>query len=171
MDAFLMISGFVLLSLLLLCTGALMVVSPRRFAATCEAFTAAGNLPSLLPHSVKGALLQIRAFGVFLLAAGLVLISGTAGLIQNLLGQGRIGVAGTMSWLIVPAALGISAGYVILIYGSAWVANTFGKWLDHPLVPQEIIIALTWELRIAGLAFTLFGLGAASIWLKSLFGR
>lgn len=146
-----------------------MAVSPRRFAAACEAFTAAGNLPSLLPHSVKGALLQVRAFGVFLLAAGVVLISGTAGLVQNLLGQGRVGVAGGASWLIVPAALGISAGYVILIYGSEWVARTFGKWVDHPLVPQEIITALTWELRIAGLAFTLFGMGAASIWLRSIF--
>lgn len=171
MDTFLMVSGFVLLSMLLACTGLLMVASPRRFAAACEAFMAAGNLPSLLPQSVKRAVLQVRAMGVFLLAAGLLLVGGSAGFMQNLLALGRIGSAGRMDWLIVPAALGISAGYVILVYGSEWVARTFGAWMDHPLVPQEIIVTLTWELRIAGVAFTLFGLGAGATWLRSFLGR
>ena len=134
MDMFLMIGGFLLIALLLVGTGALMLRTPRRFAAACEAFTAAGNRPSLLPSA------------------------------------GMCGV-GQMDWLILPAALGISAGYVILVYGSAWVTHTFGKWLDHPLVPREIIVALTWELRIAGVAFTLFGLGATSLWIKSLLIR
>jgi hypothetical protein len=171
MDSFLMISAFVLLSMLLACTGVLMLLSPRRFAAACEAFTAAGNLPSLLPQSVKGALLQVRTVGCCFVGAGLILMGGTAGLTRSLLLPGGMEGVGKMYWLIVPAALGISAGYVILAYGTTWVENTFGKWFDHPLVPQEIIIALTWELRIAGVAFTLFGLGAISIWLRALIGR
>lgn len=171
MDMFLMISGFLLISVLLAGTGALMVWTPRRFAAACEAFTAAGNLPSLLPRSVNGALFQVRFFGVCFLAAGVLLVGGTTGVVRALLVPNAMNDVGQMNWLILPAALGIAAGYVILVYGSGWVARTFGKWLDHPLVPQEIIVALTWELRIAGVAFTLFGLGAASLWVKSLLIR
>ncbi|HVB33257.1 MAG TPA: hypothetical protein VNJ52_02605 [Patescibacteria group bacterium] len=168
MGSFLMICGFLVLSVLLACTGALMLLRPRQFAVACEAFAAAGNLPSVLPQSVKRAWFQIRAIGGFFLVAGLVLMSGTASLMQTLLGTSGIAADGKLYWLVVPAALGISAGYVILAYGSEWVAHTFGKWVDHPLVPQEITIALTWELRIAGGAFLLFGLGAGSMWLRSL---
>lgn len=75
----------------------------------------------------------------------------------------------SLNWLIVPGMLGIAAGYVILVYATEWVARTFGRWTDHPLVPQELIFALTWEIRIAGVAFTLFGLGAASTWLHAFF--
>lgn len=168
MGSFLMIFGVLLLSLLLVCTGGLMVFSPRRFAAACEAFAAAGNLPSLLPQSVRRAVFQVRAIGGCCLAAGLVMLSGTAGLAQVLLASSGINGTARPDWLVVPAALGVSAGYVILVYGSQWVARTFGAWVDHPLVPQEIVVALTWELRIAGVAFTLFGLGAVSIWVRSL---
>lgn len=171
MDIFLMICGFVLISMLLIGTGALMLATPRRFAAACEAFTAAGNLPSILPKSVKGALLQVRVFGVCFLAAGLVVVGGTAGAARNFLVSGAMYSAGQLDWLILPSVLGISAGYVILAYGSSWVARTFGKWLDHPLVPQEMIVVLTWGLRIAGVAFTLFGLGAGSMWIRFLIGR
>lgn len=170
MDSFLMIFGFLLLSVLLASTGVLMVLRPRRFAAACEAFAAAGNLPSLLPHGVKRALFQVRTVGVCLLGAGAILMTGTAGLVQTLMASQAVAAGGKLSWLVLPAALGISAGYVTLAYGTDWVARTFGKWMDHPLVPQEMIVALTWELRIAGVAFTLFGLGAGSMWLRSLFG-
>lgn len=170
MDSFLMIFGFVLLAVLLVATGILMVLRPGRFAAVCEAFAAAGNLPSLLPQSVSHALVQVRVVGGGCVLAGVVLMSGTAGLTQVLLGPHGIAAAGRLYWLVVPAALGLSAGYIILAYGSDWVTRTFGAWVDHPLVPQEIVAALTWELRIAGVAFILFGLGATSIWLKSLFG-
>ena len=170
MDSFLMIFGFLLLSVLLMGTGALMMFKPRRFAAACEAFAAAGNLPSLLPQSVRHAVFQVRAIGGCCLLAGVVLMTGTAGLAQTLLGSQGLAADGKLYWLIVPAALGISAGYVILVYGSDWVARTFGEWVDHPLVPQEMIVAMTWGLRIAGVAFMLFGLGATSLWLKSLFG-
>ncbi len=169
MGSFLMIFGFLLLAMLLVGTGALMVVKPRRFAAACEAFAAAGNLPSLLPHSVSHAVFQMRVIGGCSLMAGLFLMSGTVNVAQVMLGPQGIAAEGTLYWLIVPAALGISAGYVILAYGSEWVARTFGKWVDHPLVPQEMILALTWGLRIAGVAFMLFGLGASSIWVRSLF--
>jgi hypothetical protein len=163
----LMIAGFLLLSLLLAGTGAYMLVNPGRFAAACEAFAAAGNLPSLLPRSVKGALLQVRVFGILGLFCGFLLLVGTLGMMPTLMHTPE--GSSELNWLIVPAMIGVAAGYVILVYASEWVARVFGKWTDHPLVPQELIVALTWELRIAGIAFTLFGLGAASVWLKSLF--
>ena len=169
MDFFLMIAGFLLLSLLMLITGAYMLLSPGRFAAACEAFAAAGNLPSLLSRSVKGALFQVRAFGTFTLFAGFLLLGGTVGVMPVLMHTPR--GAAELDWLIVPAMLGVAAGYVILFYATEWVARVFGKWTDHPLVPQELIVALTWELRVAGVAFTLFGLGAASVWLKTLFAH
>jgi hypothetical protein len=164
-----MIFGFLLLTLLLVCTGGLMMISPGRFAATCEAFAAAGNLPSLLPQSVKRALLQVRVIGGCCVLAGIVLTGGAMGTLRALLAPAGIGLASKSSWLIVPAALGIAAGYGILAYGSDWVDRTFRAWADHPLVPQEIIVALTWEIRIAGVAFTLFGLGACSIWIRAIF--
>lgn len=167
MGFILMMTGFLLLSLLLAVTGAYMLINPGRFAAACEAFAAAGNLPSLLSRSVKGALFQVRAFGSFTLFGGFLLLVGTLGTMPVLM-RTPAG-SGELTWLIVPAMLGVAAGYVILVYASEWVAKVFGKWADHPLVPQELIVALTWELRIAGFAFTLFGLGAAAIWLRSLF--
>ena len=169
MDFFLMMTGFLLLSILLVFTGGYMIYSPGRFAAACEAFAAAGNLPSLLSRSVKGALLQVRIFGLCTLFGGFLLLAGTLGLIPLLMHSSR--GATDVNWLIVPAMLGIAAGYVILVYATEWVARVFGKWTDHPLVPQEVIVALNWEFRIAGLAFTLFGLGAASVWLRGLFGH
>lgn len=169
MGPFLMIFGFLLLAMLLVGTGALMVFKPRRFAAACEAFAAAGNLPSLLPQSVRQVVFQVRVIGFGCLVVGLVLMSGTASMAQTLLGQNNLAMEGALYWLVVPGALGIAAGYVILAYGSGWVAHTFGKWVDHPLVPQEMILALTWGLRIAGVAFMLFGLGASSFWLRSVF--
>lgn len=162
-----MTTGFLVLALLLVFTGAYMFFSPGRFAAACEAFAAAGNLPSLLSRSVKGALLQVRAFGVCSLFSGFLLLAGTIGIMPVLM-RARNDPA-SLDWLIVPAMLGISAGYVILVYATDWVKRTFGKWTDHPLVPQDLIVALTWEFRIAGIAFTLFGLGAASVWLRALF--
>jgi hypothetical protein len=169
MDFFLMMTGFLLLSILLVFTGAYMLYSPGRFAAACEAFAAAGNLPSLLSRSVKGALLQVRVFGGCSMFGGFLLLVGTLGLMPVLLHSS--GRSTDVNWLIVPAMLGIAAGYVILVYATEWVARVFGKWTDHPLVPQELIVALTWELRVAGFAFTLFGLGAASVWLKGIFGH
>jgi hypothetical protein len=168
MGFILMMTGFLLLSLLLAVTGAYMLVNPGRFAAACEAFAAAGNLPSLLSRSVKGALLQVRAFGMLTLFGGFLLLIGTLGMIPALM---RAPGSGELNWLIVPAMLGVAAGYVILLYASEWVTRVFGKWTDHPLVPQELIVALSWELRIAGFAFTLFGLGAAAVWLRSLLGH
>jgi hypothetical protein len=165
----LMLTGFLLISLLLAATGAYMLVNPGRFAAACEAFSAAGNLPSLLSRSVKGALLQVRILGMCTLLGGFLLLAGTLGMMPVLI-HAPIG-SGELNWLIVPAMLGVSAGYVILLYATEWVARVFGKWTDHPLVPQELIVALSWELRIAGVAFTLFGLGAAAVWLKSFFGH
>ncbi len=165
MDSYLMITGFTLLALLLLFTGGYMLASPRRFAAACEVFAAAGNLPSLLPRSVKSALFQVRAIGLFSLATGLILAAGTVQWMPYLVqaGSGQV----ELDWLIVPAMLGISAGYVILLYGGDWVTRKFLKVADHPLVPQDLIVALTWELRIAGVAFTLFGLGAGSVWFRT----
>jgi hypothetical protein len=170
MDAFMMLSGFLLLAVLLGFTGVCMLASPRRFAAVCEVFAEAGGLPSLLPRSVKGALLQVRAFGVcalvggFLLLAGSVELMGTPGAFHP--GPG----APKLYWMVVPAMLGISAGYVILVYGTEWLTRIFSKWMDHPLVPHDLVVAFTWELRVAGAAFTLFGLGATSLWLRSLLG-
>jgi hypothetical protein len=163
-----MLSGFLLLAILLGFTGVSMVASPRRFAVVCEVFAAAGGLPSLLPRSVKGAVLQVRAFGVGSLVSGLLLLAGSLQLMET---PGAFQPAAGMPklyWLVVPAMLGISAGYVILVYGTEWITRLFSKWLDHPLVPHEMIVAFTWELRIAGMAFTLFGLGATSLWLRSL---
>ena len=166
MDSYLMVTGFTLLSLLLVFTGGYMLASPRRFAAACEVFAAAGNLPSLLPRSVKSALFQVRAIGIFTLTTGLILASGTVRWMPYIIqaGSGQV----DLDWLIVPAVLGLSAGYVVLLYGSDWVVRKFRKLADHPLVPQDLILALTWELRIAGVAFTLFGLGAASVWFRTL---
>lgn len=168
MGSYFMILGFLALSLLLSVTGVWMLAGPRRFAAVCEVFAAGGNLPSFLPRSVKGALVQIRAFGLCSLAMGLVLAFGTVAMAPTLIraASGRV----TMYWLVFPAALGLSAGYVILFHASEWVTRTFDKWMDHPLVPQDLVFALTWELRIGGVAFSLFGLGAMALWLKSLLG-
>lgn len=170
MDAYLMLAGFVLLSVLLGFTGVYMLVSPRRFAVVCEVFAEAGGLPSLLPRSVKAALLQVRVFGVCALASGAILIggvldlSGTPGAFRLMSGMPKL------YWLILPATLGICAGYVILVYGSEWLSRLFSKWMEHPLVPQQMLVAFTWELRVAGVAFTLFGLGAMSLWLRSILG-
>ena len=169
MDFILMILGFVLLSLLLAVTGAYMFFNPGRFAAACEAFAAAGNLPSLLSKSVKGALIQVRVIGTCSLLGGFLLLVGTLGTMPTLMHTPE--GSNELNWMIVPAMIGVAAGYVILVYAAEWVARVFGKWTDHPLVPQELIVALTWELRVAGVAFTLFGLGAASVWLKSIFGH
>lgn len=166
MDSFLMIAGFLTLSLLLAVTGLWMLASPRRFAAVSEAFAAAGNLPSFLVRSVKGALFQIRVLGLGSFVLGTVLMGGTLSFASALAHATQSGPK--LYWLIVPAALGLSASYLILFYASEWVARTFQKWVDHPLVPQELILAFTWELRIAGVAFAFLGLGAMSIWLKSL---
>lgn len=168
MGPYLMIVGFLALSLLLAITGVWMLVGPRRFAAVCEVFAAGGNLPSILPRSVKGALVQIRAFGLCSLAIGLVLAAGTVALAPTLIHAASGNVK--LYWLVFPAALGLSAGYVILFHASEWVAKTFEKWVSHPLVPQDLVFALTWELRIGGIAFSLFGLGAMALWLKSLLG-
>lgn len=166
MDSYMMIAGFLVLGLLLSLTGFWMVVGPRRFAAVCEAFVAAGNLPSILPRSVKTALLEIRAFGFLSLMLGVMLAGATVDIAPMLIHATHSGTR--LYWLIVPAALGLSAGYLILLYASEWVAKTFEKWAEHPLVPQDLVYALTWELRIAGIAFTLFGLGAMSLWLRFL---
>lgn len=163
-----MLSGFMLLSLLLGFTGIYMLASPRRFAVVCEVFAEAGGLPSLLPRSVKTALLQVRVFGLCSVASGLILLGGAGELMTA---PSVFRIAGGMPklyWLIVPAMIGISAGYVILVYGSDWLERLFAKWMDHPLVPQQMIVAFTWELRVAGVAFTLFGLGAMSLWLRSM---
>jgi hypothetical protein len=166
MDSYMMIAGFLVLAVLLSLTGFWMLVGPRRFAAVCEAFVVAGNLPSFLPKSVKTALLEIRAFGFLSLTLGVMLAGATVDMAPALLHATESGAR--LYWLAVPAALGLSAGYVILFYASEWVAKTFEKWLEHPLVPQDLVYALTWELRIAGFAFTLFGLGAMSLWLRFL---
>lgn len=170
MDAFMMLSGFLLLAALLGFTGGCMLASPRRFAAVCEVFAEAGGLPSLLPRSVKGALLQVRAFGVCTLVGGFLLLAGSIQLVATP-GMFQLGHGGPkLYWMILPAMLGISAGYVILVYGTEWLARIFAKWLDHPLVPHELVVAFTWELRVAGIAFTLFGLGATSVWVRSILG-
>ncbi len=166
MDSFLMVAGFLTLALLLAVTGLWMLVSPRRFAAVSEAFAAAGNLPSFLLRSVKGALLQIRVLGLFSFVLGTVLMGSTVGFASAVVDATRSGPK--LYWLIVPASLGLAASYLILFYACEWVVRTFQKWVDHPLVPQELILAFTWELRIAGVAFGFLGLGAMSIWLKSL---
>lgn len=166
MDSYMVIAGFLALSLMLTVTGFWMLSGPRRFAAVCEAFASAGNLPSFLPRSVKGAVLEIRAFGLLSALMGILLTAGTVRLAPVLINATQNGIR--LYWLIVPAALGLSAGYVILFYASNWVDRTFERWMNHPLVPQDLVWALTWELRIAGVAFTLFGLGAASIWLRAI---
>jgi hypothetical protein len=168
MGSYLMIVGFLALSLLLAITGVWMLAGPRRFAAVCEVFAAGGNLPSFLPRSVKGALAQIRVLGLCGLAMGLALAAGTVAWSPTLI-QAASGTV-KLYWLVFPAALGLSAGYVILFHASDWVVRTFQRWMDHPLVPQDLVFALTWELRIGGVAFSLFGLGAMAIWLKSLLG-
>jgi hypothetical protein len=170
MDSIMVLSAFLLLALVLGFTGICMMFSPRRFAVVCEVFAEAGGLPSVLPRSVKSALMQVRGFGACLLASSGILFA-EALYLMGVPSQVRAAEAGgRLYWLIVPAMLGISAGYVILAYGSEWVGRTFAKWMDHPLVPRELVHTLTWEMRIAGAAFTLFGLGASSIWLKSMLG-
>lgn len=117
---------------------------------------------------VKGALLEIRAFGCISVLLGIFLMGATVSLTPFLIHATETGVK--LYWLVVPSALGISAGYVILFYATEWVERTFERWVDHPLVPQDLIWALVWELRISGIAFTLFGLGAASVWLRAILG-
>ncbi|HEV2388952.1 MAG TPA: hypothetical protein VGS20_17050 [Candidatus Acidoferrales bacterium] len=170
MDSIMVFAAILLLAIVLGFTGVCMIYSPRRFAVVCEVFAAAGGLPSLLPRSVKSALLQVRTFGVCLLVSGTIL-TAEAFYLMGVPSQLRAAeIGGKLYWLIFPAMLGISAGYVILAYGSEWVGAIFGKWVDHPMVPRELVYTITWEMRLAGTAFTLFGLGAASIWLKSMLG-
>lgn len=170
MDSIMVLAAFLLLAVVLGFTGICMICSPRRFAVVCEVFAAAGGFPSMLPRSVKSAVLQVRSFGACLLTSGAILLAEAFYLMGVPAELRSAEVGGRLYWLIFPAMLGISAGYLILAYGSEWVGQTFGKWVDHPMVPRELVYTLTWEMRIAGAAFTLFGLGAASIWLKSMLG-
>ena len=166
--SWLIVLGFAVLTLLLYLVGTYLVWMPRQCAVLAEVFAASGNLPSLIPRSVRGAILQMRLLGLMFLTSALLIIR-----LAITPQWAHIVFAPTLSvpnpnWLIFPSLLTVLAGDVVLFDVASWVAHTLDFWLDHPLVPRRMIPALTWAFRMAGMALFLFGAGLFWVWLGAL---
>lgn len=160
--------GFAVLTLLLYLVGTYLVWMPRQCAVLAEVFAASGNFPSLVPRSVRGAILQMRLLGLMFLSAGLLIIRLAVTPQWH-----QILFAPTLSlpdpnWLIFPSLLTVLAGDIVLFDAAEWVAHTLDYWVDHPLVPRRMIPAFAGAFRLAGIALFLFGAGLFWIWLGAL---
>jgi hypothetical protein len=166
--SWLMIAGFVLLTLLLYLSGVYMLWMPRQCAVLCEVFAASGNFPSLIPRSVRAAVLGIRLIGFFFLSCALLIINQALTPQWDQLILGSASSVPNPSWLIFPSLLAILAGYVLAMEVPPWVVRTLDFWIDHPLVPRQMIPAFPWALRLAGTTLILFGAGVFWFWLGTV---
>jgi hypothetical protein len=166
--AWLVVVAFSLLTLLLYLVGVYMVWMPRQCAVLAEVFAASGNLPSLIPRSVRAAIFQMRLMGVLMLASA-VFLAGSALTpmgIQMLFGTAT--AIPNPNWLVFPALLMILAGDIVMFDVGSWVAHTLDFWIDHPLVPRRMIPAMQWATRLTGVAIFLFGAGIFWVWLGTM---
>jgi hypothetical protein len=166
--SWLVVIAFALFTLLLYFIGTYMVWMPRQCAVLAEVFAASGNFPSLLPRSVRAAVLEMRVLGLIFLSMALFCINLAVTSPWNHVMFNAASAVSNPNWLVFPALLAILAGDVVLFDVSGWVAHTLDFWLDHPLVPRRLIPALIWAFRLAGMAIFLFGAGIFWLWLGML---
>lgn len=164
----LLVLSFALFTLLLYLVGTYLVWMPRQCAVLAEVFAASGNLPSLLPRSVRAAVMELRLLGLLLISSALFCIKLA---MTPQWGNVMFGAATDVqnpNWLVFPALLAVLAGDVVLFDVADWVARTLDFWMDHPLVPRRMIPALTWTFRLTGITLFLFGAGLFWFWLGKL---
>ncbi len=166
--SWLVIFAFALFTLLLYLVGTYLVWMPRQCAVLAEVFSASGNFPSLLPRSVRAAVVEIRMLGLIMLSGAffcikLALTPQWSHMMFDVAAQ-----IPNPNWLVFPAMLAVLAGDMVLFDVSRWVARTLDYWIDHPLVPRKMIPAFTWAFRVAGMAIFLFGAGIFWVWLGTL---
>lgn len=160
--------AFAGLTLLLYLVGTYLVWMPRQCAVLAEVFAASGNFPSLIPRSVRGAILEMRILGLMFLASALLIIRlAVTPQWAHMVFAPALSIPNP-NWLIFPALLTVLAGDIVLFDVAAWVAHTLDFWVDHPLVPRRMIPALTWAFRLAGVTLFLFGAGLFWVWLGTL---
>lgn len=160
--------SFALFTLLLYLTGVYLVWMPRQCAVLAEVFAASGNLPSLIPRSVRGAVLEMRLMGTVLLVATFLAIRSALSPSSGHMLFGTGSAIANPNWLVFPSLLAILAGDLVMFDVADWVAKTLDFWIDHPLVPRQMIPALHWATRLAGVVLFLFGAGVFWVWLGTL---
>lgn len=160
--------AFALFTLLLYLVGVYLVWMPRQCAVLAEVFAASGNLPSLIPRSVRGAVFEMRLVGTVMLGSALVFVHGalTPQWSSMLFTKGS--AIGNPNWLVFPSLLAVLAGDVVMFDVAPWMAHTLDFWMDHPLVPRQMIPALHWATRLMGMAIFLFGAGIFWVWLGTI---
>jgi hypothetical protein len=166
--SWLVVAAFSIFTLLLYLVGIYMVWMPRQCAVLAEVFAASGNLPSLIPRSVRAAVLQMRMMGLFMLGAAFFFIRGALTPTGSQILFGGASAIPNPNWLVFPALLAILAGDVVMFEVAAWVARTLDFWIDHPLVPRQMIPAMHWATRMAGVVLFLFGAGIFWVWMGTL---
>lgn len=166
--SWLVVAAVSIFTLLVYLVGVYLVWMPRQCAVLAEVFAASGNFPSLIPRSVKAAVLEMRMIGLAMLATALFFISH---LLTPAWGQVMFQTSTAVpnpNWLVFPSLLAVLAGDVMIFDLAPWVSRTLDFWVDHPLVPRRMIPALHWAVRLAGVAIFLFGAGIFWVWLGAL---
>lgn len=166
--SWLVISAFAIFTLLLYLVGTYLVWMPRQCAVVAEVFAASGNFPSLLPRSVRAAVLQMRLLGLIFVSMALYSINLAVTPQWSHAMFNATAEVSNPNWLVFPALLSILAGDIVLFDVAGWVSRTLDYWTDHPLVPRQMIPALTGVFRLAGMALFLFGAGIFWLWLGML---
>ena len=103
--SWLVVAAFSLFTLLLYLVGVYLVWMPRQCAVLAEVFAASGNLPSLIPRSVRAAVLQMRLMGLFLLGASLFFIRSAFTPQGSQMLFGAASSIPNPNWLVFPALL------------------------------------------------------------------
>ncbi|HEV2388166.1 MAG TPA: hypothetical protein VGS20_13020 [Candidatus Acidoferrales bacterium] len=165
--SWLVLAALALLALLAYLGGIFLVWMPRQCAVICEVFAASGNLPSFLPRSVRAAVIEMRVFGFTSLALALLFVRGALTPHWTRLLLAAPADIPNPSWLVFPGLLAILAGYTLAAEGAPRVTQMMEFWMDHPLVPRSLIPAMSWALRLIGLALILFGAGVFWTWLSA----
>lgn len=168
--SWLVASALALFTLLLYLSGVYLVWMPRQCAVLVEVFAASGNLPSLLPRSVRAAVVEMRVLGVCSLSVALFFLHAVVTPRWNHMLFDTHASIPDPNWLIFPALLAVLAGDVVMFDVARWIARTLDFWVDHPLVPRHLIPAFPWTARVAGMALFLFGAGTFWVWLAALAG-
>ncbi len=168
--SWLVASALALFTLLLYLAGIYLVWMPRQCAVLVEVFAASGNFPSLLPRSVRAAVVEMRVLGVCSLTSALLFVHVVlTPRWSHMLFETRASIANP-NWLVFPALLAVLAGDLAMFDVARWIAHTLDFWVDHPLVPRQLIPAFPWAVRLAGMALFLFGAGTFWVWLAALAG-
>jgi hypothetical protein len=166
--SWLVIVAYSLFTLLMYLVGTYLVWMPRQCAVLAEVFAASGNLPTLLPRSVRAAVLQMRLMGLVLLSGALYFVNLAVTPQWSRMMFNATADVQNPNWLVFPALLSVLAGDLVLFDVAGWVNHTMDFWMDHPLVPRRMIPALTWAFRVAGMALFLFGAGIFWLWLGTI---